>query len=176
MHVRGSKISTRSSWWRWPDASKRVLNKFWLSSKVGKHRYKHQFFLAKKVSILHVLNLTLSCCSYFLEKSHQVSWHERFRSQAEDELKLRMAKAAAGSLSFYSFLASLETGNLECFRILHGSNYNRNVKSQNLISPHSYKDLTASDLLIFLTSKTDQKGISIFHSSSGYFQGFIRLP
>ena len=87
-----------------------------------------------------------------------------------------MAKAAAGSLSFYSFLASLETGNLECFRLLHGSNYNRNPKSQNLISPHSYEDLKTSDLLIFLTSKTDQKGISIFHSSSsGYFEGFIRL-
>ena len=68
--------------------------------------------LQKKSRFYYVLNLTLSCCSYFLEKSHQVSWHG---SQAEDELKLRMAKAAAGPLSFYSFLASLETGNLECF-------------------------------------------------------------
>ena len=91
--------------------------------------------LQKKSRFYYVLNLTLSCCSYFLEKSHQVSWQERFRSQAEDELKLRMAKAAAGPLSFYSFLASLETGNLECF---------------NWFKLQSQREVSKSDISTFL--------------------------
>ena len=139
-------------------------------------KHKDQFFLAKKVSILLCTQFDAQLLQLSLQKSHQVSWQERFRSQAEDELKLRMAKAAAGPLSFYSFLASLETGNLECFTWFKLQSQ-REVFMKIWIFPHSYEDLKTSDLLIFLTSKTDQKGIAILHSSSsGHFQGFIRLP